>query len=109
MWVLHTREESSGRAAMEPKIKVDIVRERSFDPTFLVRIGYESETVRLIEIPVMVVRRAPRVTFDFPQEISGSLSAGERAKLELAIMNSILAFIMNNAERGAVTGRSFRM
>ena len=90
---------------MEPKIKVSVVREKSFDPTFVVKVDYDSEVLRLSGITCTVTRTPPRVTFAHPPEILDQLAEVDQKKLELEIMNSILSFIMGSAERRHVTSR----
>ncbi len=94
---------------MEPKIKVDVIREKSFDPTFFVKVSYDTDSIHLSSIPVWVERRAPRVTFDFPAVILETLNGNERAKLELAIMNRLLEFIMYNTERDSISSKPLRI
>lgn len=93
---------------MQPKIKVEVVREKSFDPHFHVKIHYETEGVRLANVPISVIRRAPKVMFDHPPEILEHLSEEARRKLELEIMNHILEHIMHHAEQTNVAMRDTR-
>lgn len=93
---------------MQPKIKVEVVKDRSFDPHFHVKVHYEADGVQLAGVPVSVVRRAPKVTFDHPPEILEHLSEEARRKLELEIMNRILEHIMHHAEQTNVTARDTR-
>ncbi len=83
---------------MDPKIKVGVVREKSFDPTFVVRVDYDSEAVSFSGAMVSVVRKPPKVLFEHPPEILERLTKAEQQKIELEIMNRILEFIMGSAE-----------
>ncbi len=94
---------------MQPKIKVEVIRDKSFDPHFHVVVHYESDTLKLTGIPVSVVRRPPKVTFEYPSGILEGLQEQVRRKLELEIMNRILEHIMHHADNKRVSTRDTRM
>lgn len=76
------------------RISVSIVREKSFDPDFTVRVSYKDENVSFKNAIVKVTRRPPRVTIDYPENIKSLLSKINVKKLELEIMNKIVEFLL---------------
>lgn len=84
---------------MLENIEVDVVREKSFDPTFCMNVNLETDTCKISNVHITVVRRAPKVTFAYPDVILEKLNAEDFPKLELEIMNRILHFIMQSSDR----------
>ena len=80
-------------------VKVDVIREKSFDPTFSVNVSMETENTKIVNAFVSVVRRPPKVTFTYPDIILEKLGSDDFPKLELEIMNRVLQFIMTTSDK----------
>lgn len=51
------------------RISVSIVREKSLDPVFQVKVSYEDENVSFKNAIVDVLRQPPRVKILYPEEV----------------------------------------
>lgn len=84
---------------MEKRIDVSVIKEKSFDPHFVLRVSYQDEHVCFKNALVDVERRPPKVTIEYPDEIMPLLSQVDIKKLELEIMHKIVDFLLNSSRR----------
>lgn len=75
---------------METKIKAEVIRDKSYDPHFLIRVSYDDGTNRFIDEMVSVERKPPRVTIEYPESINNIIDKIEIKKIELEIMKVIV-------------------
>lgn len=87
---------------MATSVKASIIKERSFDPNFYVKVNYEDGTVSFNELIVKVVRTPPKVSFVYPDEIETILGTIDQQRMELELLNCVVAHIMNNAGRSNI-------
>lgn len=73
---------------------VSVIKDKSFDPVFQVKVSYEDENVAFRNAIVEVQRRPPRVRFNYPDDILPLLTKIDVKKLELEIMNKIVEFLL---------------
>lgn len=81
------------------RISVSVIKEKSFDPVFQVRVSYEDENVTFKNAVVAVHRRPPRVRIEYPEDVKPLLSKIDVRKLELEIMNKIVEFLLKSSTR----------
>lgn len=79
------------------RIDVSVIREKSFDPIFHLKITYEDEGVVFKNAVVEVTRRPPKVTIDYPEDVKPLLPKVDIKKLELEIMNKVVAFLLGSS------------
>lgn len=78
-------------------IAASVIKDKSFDPVFQMKISYEDENVKFKDVIVDVQRRPPRVRVDYPDEIRLLLPKIDVKKLELEIMNKIVEFLLSSS------------
>ncbi|HOK42126.1 MAG TPA: hypothetical protein PLD49_00460 [Thermoclostridium caenicola] len=78
-------------------ISVNVIKEKSFDPVFKVRVSYQDQEVSFSDVVVEVLRQPPKVTINYPEEIRSVLPNINVKKLELEILNKIAEFLLLNA------------
>ncbi|MCX7773837.1 MAG: hypothetical protein N2376_12070 [Clostridia bacterium] len=82
---------------METKISVEVLRDKSFDPNFQVRISYDDGKTRFKNEVAYVSRKPPRVNIEYTESVEKVLDKIERKKLELEIMRAIVEVLLNNS------------
>jgi len=75
-------------------ISVNVIKEKSFDPVFKVRVSYQDQDVSFSNVVVEVLRQPPKVTINYPEEIKSVLPKINAKKLELEILNKIAEFLL---------------
>lgn len=80
---------------METKIKAEVIRDKSFDPYFLVRVSYDDGKNRFIDELVSVERRPPRVTIEYSENINKMIDKIDVKKIELEIMKAIVENLLS--------------
>ncbi len=84
---------------MEKKIDVSVIKEKSFDPYFVLKVSYQDDQVSFKNAIVNVVRKPPKVKIEYPDEIMPMLSQVDIKKLELEIMHKIVEYLLNASRR----------
>ncbi len=80
---------------METKIKAEVIRDKSFDPHFWVRVSYDDGINRFIDELVSVERRPPRVTIEYSENINKMIDKIDVKKIELEIMKAIVENLLS--------------
>lgn len=82
---------------MEVKIKVEVVREKSFDPHFQVKVSYEDGIIKFKNELVSVSRKPPRVNIEYSETIQKYIDRIDIKQIELEIMKSIVENLLSNS------------
>lgn len=80
---------------MDKWIDVSVVKDKSFDPAFVLRVSYSDGEVSFKNALVNVLRKPPKVKIDYPEDLQPLLSKIDIKKLELEIMNKIVEFLLS--------------
>ncbi len=79
---------------MQTKIKAEVIKNKSFDPYFWVRVSYDDGKNRFIDEMVSVERKPPRVTIEYPESINKMIDKINVKKIELEIMKVIVESLL---------------
>lgn len=82
---------------MEIRIKAEVVREKSFDPHFQVRVSYDDGTVRFKNELVSVSRKPPKVNIEYSETIKKYADKIDIKQIELEIMKAIVEFLLSSS------------
>jgi hypothetical protein len=84
---------------LELKITAEIVREKSYDPNFMVRVSYDDGKTRFKNELVSVSRKPPRVNIEYPENLAIILEKVDTQKIELEIMRAIVEMLLGNSRK----------
>lgn len=84
---------------MEPMIKAEVVREKSFDPHFMVKVSYDDGINKFTNEIVEVERKPPRVKFFYPDTINRIIDKIDLKKIEIEILKAIVESLLSSASR----------
>lgn len=84
---------------MEAKIKAEVIKEKSYDPNFLVRVSYDDGKVKFRNEMVSVSRRPPKVNIEYPDSIEHLIEKIDVKKLELEVMKAIVEALLSNSRK----------
>lgn len=84
---------------METSIKAEVVKDKSFDPHFLVRVSYDDGINKFKNETVSVLRKPPRIGIDYPESVQKILERIDEKQLELEIMKAIVENLLNSPGR----------
>ncbi len=84
---------------MEAKIKAEVIKEKSYDPNFLVRVSYDDSKVKFRNEMVSVSRRPPKVNIEYPDSIEHLIEKIDVKKLELEVMKAIVEALLSNSRK----------
>ncbi|NLG87727.1 MAG: hypothetical protein GX494_00685 [Clostridiaceae bacterium] len=86
---------------------VSVIKEKSADPNFKVRVSIYGSSFCVKNAEVDVLRLPPRVRINYPSEIETKLSETDRKKLDLEILNKVVEHIMQTAEKSELNATAF--
>ena len=75
---------------MEAQISASIIKEKSFDPNFQVKVSYDDGKTRFKNEIVFVSRKPPKVSIDYPESVLKVRDKIDIKKIELEIMRAIV-------------------
>jgi len=81
---------------------IELVRERSLDPVFRLKVSVYRPDVKVENADVEVIRRPPKVSFIYPDEMKNILSPVEMKKLELEMLNKVAEYLIENTDKERV-------
>jgi len=84
---------------LEAKIKAEVIKEKSYDPNFLVRVSYDDGKVKFRNEMVSVSRRPPKVNIEYPDSIEHLIEKIDVKKLELEVMKAIVEALLSNSRK----------
>jgi len=79
---------------LDLQISVKVLKEKSFDPNFLVKVSYDDGNIRLKDELVSVSRRPPKVKCTYPESIEQVKDSIDIKKLELEILRAIVESLL---------------
>ncbi|MGI6623168.1 MAG: hypothetical protein GX227_02630 [Clostridiaceae bacterium] len=82
---------------MEIKLKAEVVREKSFDPHFWVKVSYDDGTVKFKNELVSVSRKPPKVNIEYSETIKKYADKIDIKQIELEIMKAIVESLLGNS------------
>lgn len=85
---------------------VSVIREKSTDPDFMLNVSIYDGPVSVTNARVDVLRVPPKVNIFYPQEIQEILPQIDQKKLELEILNKIVEYIMQAADKNEIKTNS---
>jgi hypothetical protein len=77
---------------------IDLNREKSSDPVFYLSVSVYGNGIEATDAEVEVLRRPPKVSFIYPDELKDVLPPVEQKKLELEILNRIAEYIIETPD-----------
>lgn len=84
---------------MDTNIKAEVIKEKSFDPHFLVKVSYDDGINRFKNEIVSVERKPPRVKIDYPESINKIIDKIDIKKIEIEILKAIVESLLSSATR----------
>ncbi len=82
---------------METRVSVEVVKDKSFDPNFVVKVSYDDGKNRFRNEEVLVSRKPPKVKIEYPDHVKKLLDKIDISKIELEIMKGIVEVLLNNS------------
>lgn len=86
---------------------VSVIKEKSYDPNFKVKVFYQDGETTLKDIEVDVLRTPPRVEIRYPEEVEALIDKIDRKKLELEILNKVVEHIMITVDKREINLAAF--
>jgi hypothetical protein len=86
---------------------VSVIKEKSADPNFTVKVSVYGDDFSIVNAQVDVVRLPPKVSIDYPEELQSRLELIDRKKLELEILNKVVEYIMQTADKSEINTTAF--
>lgn len=81
---------------MKKIIKAEVIRDKSFDPNFLIRVSYDDGTKRFIDEIVSVNRKPPRIKIEYPESIRKNIDEIDVKRIEIEIMKAIVESLLSS-------------
>ena len=81
---------------METNIAVEVVKDKSFDPSFLVKVSYDDGKTKFVKEEFSVSRKPPKVHIEYPEQLKKILEKTDTQQIELEIMRAIVEFLLNS-------------
>ncbi len=81
---------------MNKSVKVEVIKERSFDPHYLARVSYDDGTNKFINETVSVTREPPKIEIEYSESIKKIMDQIDVKKIELEIMKAILESLLGS-------------
>ncbi|NLE25594.1 MAG: hypothetical protein GX625_09685 [Clostridiaceae bacterium] len=81
---------------METKIKAEVIRDKSFDPHFWIKVSYDDGKNKFIDEMVSVERKPPRVKIEYSESIIKMIDKIDVKKIELEIMKTIVENLLRS-------------
>lgn len=88
-----------GDLSLEKNISVEVIKEKSFDPNFLVRVSYDDGKIRFKNEVFSVLRRPPKVKVEYPVSVENMIENVDVKKIELEIMRAIVDTLLSNSKK----------
>lgn len=77
---------------------ISLAREKCSDPFFQVNVSVYGDDFKVTNAKVEVIRRPPKVSFTYPDELKNVLTPTDQKKLELEILNKIVEYIISTQD-----------
>lgn len=84
---------------METRIKAEVIKEKSFDPHFFVRISYDDGINRFVDEIVSVDRKPPKVIISYTEYINNIVDKIDVKKIEIEILEAIVESLLTSTTR----------
>lgn len=82
---------------MKIDIRAEVIKEKSFDPHFQVRVSYDDGTVKFRNELVSVSRKPPRVNVEYSETINKYIDKIDIKQVELEIMKAIVENLLSSS------------
>lgn len=79
---------------MEVQVSVKVIKEKSFDPNFLVKVSYDDGSIRFKDELISVTRRPPKVKVSYPENMEKVKDSIDTKRLELEILRAIVDHLL---------------
>ena len=86
---------------------VDLIKEKSVDPFVQLNVSVYGQNIKVTNAKVEVLRRPPKVSFTYPDELKNVLLPTEQKKLELEILNKIVEHIIETSDKDHTNATAF--
>lgn len=77
---------------------INLIRSKSMDPVFNLNVSVYDHNIKVKDAIVEVIRRPPKVIFNYPDELKNVLAPVDQKKLELEILNKIVEYMMETSD-----------
>lgn len=84
---------------MKADIKAEVIKDKSYDPHFIIRVSYDDGINRFKNEMVSVERKPPRVKFDYPDGIKKIIDKIDVKVIEIEILKAIVESLLNSKTR----------
>lgn len=84
---------------MKTRIKAEVIKEKSFDPHFFVRVSYDDGIYRFVDEIVSVDRKPPKVTITYTEYINNIVDKIDVKKIEIEILEAIVESLLTSTTR----------
>ncbi len=84
---------------MKINIKAEVVKEKSFDPHFVIKVTYDDGVTRFKNELISVSRKPPKVNMEYPDTINNVIDKINIKQIELEIMKTIVEFLLINSAK----------
>lgn len=80
---------------METRISAHVVKEKSYDPNFIVNVSYDDGNIRFSNELITVLRKPPKVNIEYSEHIKQIMGEIDIAKIELEVMKAIVEYLLS--------------
>jgi len=77
---------------------IELISERIRDPFFQLNVSIYDHNINVKNARVEVIRRPPKVSFIYPDELKNVLAPVDQKKLELEMLNKIVEYIIESSD-----------
>lgn len=82
---------------MKIRIRAEVVRDKSFDPYFWVKVSYDDGTIKFKDELVSVSRKPPRVNIEYSETIKKYADKIDIKQIELEILKAIVESLLGGS------------
>lgn len=82
---------------------IELIKEKSSDPFFYMNVSVYGQDIKVTNATVEVIRRPPKVSFFYPDELENVLPPVEQKKLELEMLNKVVEYLIETSETNKIS------
>ncbi|ANX00340.1 hypothetical protein CSTERLE_01395 [Thermoclostridium stercorarium subsp. leptospartum DSM 9219] len=85
---------------------IEVIKEKCMDSVFWLNVSVYGHNIKVKDAKVEVIRRAPKVTFNYPDELKDVLAPTDQKKLELEMLNKIVEYMIETSKDSIIRAPS---